>query len=504
MELAWISGELPAPWASPLRTPTEFAGLPLSAVGWSVTSPNPWVSWSSSVGREWCVGGVPGNPALDTPSQGTAAPSIQAVVTLNLTSNANLSFLLAGLLDNNSTVANGHLGVNGYFVDITNQLPTLGLNPVVLSVLANSSQPDSGVFGTPCSLCVPALPGAAPLRALGLHPHDLFSFFSGLWNSFAGVLTEVFTHLSTLVHALVGIVWNGLIAAEMFFAHLPQGLAHYAMVVVHGVVSGLKAVGGILLHGLQVLLAFIIKKVKQLFNDALQPFYNLRNSFAQSVLNALDPTGPEAVWNALSGSLFLLGITVATVIQVAIGVMTAVTFGAGSILTSIIVGLVLSFGVTALLVILPTLISPGTAMVNSCQSFSQNFLSQPSQAGNWTTWADAFGFWQVGTSNVVAFQELRVAWAGEGSMFDFATQTAAFAFGLLADAFVFYANYLYGTHDTPDAITTTNNAIVVGAVSVILEVPSLIHSEDKTLDGVILGMDTLAWGISAAELKSGY
>ncbi len=346
MELAWIPGELPtlyasppAPWAIP-----NLSALPIfppPAVGWS-TTPDLGANWSCTVGGEWCVGGVPGNPALDTPSQGTAAPSIQAVVTLNLTSDANLSFLLAGLLDNNTTVENGHLGVNGYFVDITDQLPTLGLNPVVLSVLANSSQPDSGVFGAPCSVCVPALPGAAALRALGLHPHGLFSFISGLWNSFSGVLAEVLTHLSTLVHELVGIVWNGLIAAEMFFAHLPQGLAHYAMVVVHGAVSGLKTVGGILLHGLQVIVAFVEKEVTAFIDSVLAPLKNdvvaLTADYALPLGNALcngcsgaDPS----VGNALFGGVFLsilsASAVVAIVAEVILTILTGVTLGLSQI-----------------------------------------------------------------------------------------------------------------------------------------------------------------------------
>ena len=435
------------------------------------------------------AGDIPSTPTLETSCAGCAAQAVQSVVWVNISELASTNFsqvggqqeltdLLGGLLLNSSG------NVTGSLRPVTSELPTLGLSRQVMGALANVALPNDGGYPAP-----PANVQAPPKEEQWWQVPGTV-----LWNAVSGVV------------GLVSVAWDATAAAAEYLANAAGVLLTDLGItaLVDQAVAALKTVASAMETALQALLAFVEKEVTALFNTALQPFYQARNAFAQSVLNALDPTGPEAVWDALSGSLFLLGITVAAVIQVAIGRLTAVTFGAGSILTSIVVGLVLSLAVTAILYVLPALISPGTAMVNSCQSFSQSFLSQPSQAGNWTTWADTFGFWQVGTSNVVAFQALREAWAGEGSVFDFVTQTAAFAFGLLVDAFAFYANYLYGTHDTPDAITTTNNAIIVGAVSVILEVPSLIHSEDKTLDGVILGMDALAWGISAAELESGY
>ncbi|MCL4324083.1 MAG: hypothetical protein M1144_01245, partial [Candidatus Thermoplasmatota archaeon] len=270
-------------------------------------------------------------------------------------------------------------------------------------------------------------------------------------------------------------------------------------------VAALKTVASAMEAALQALLAFVIKEVTTLFNTALQPFYQARNAYSQSVLAALDPTGPEAVWDALGGTLFELGITIAVVIQVAIGILTGVSLGTVAILQQILIGLILTFGITALLYTLPSLTSPGRAMVNSCQTFANNILPQPSQAANWTTWADTFVYWETGASNAVAFQGLREGWTNaETGIGTFVAQTIAFTFGLLGTSFAFYAHYLKSNGDAPDASATTINAFIVTAVSLVAEGAAFKSSTDRVLDAAILGMDATAFGISIAEWKAGY
>jgi hypothetical protein len=309
----------------------------------------PWTPFDTT--SLWAVPPV----TMATPSVWTPSPEIQAVVTL--TSDTNLTYLLAGLLDNNTTLPNGQLGVNGYFVNVTDQLPTLGLNAVVLSTLANSSQPDSGVFGAPCALCIPATPGAVALDMLHLHPHDLFSFFAGLWNSFSGVVAALLTHLATLVHALVGIVWNALIAAEAFFDHIRQGLAHYTLVFVQNAVSDLKTAGKILLDGLQVLVAFVEREITALVNAVVSPIRTAVNNYLSSVnqdfrsmYTAVGNGQPvttslgKPFWQDMVLPLLLM-TAVAVVVETALVVVNGLSLGAGffvGILVTVIVGTVLT------------------------------------------------------------------------------------------------------------------------------------------------------------------
>ena len=324
------------------------------------------------------AGGVPSDLNLSTGCSQCPAPTLQAVITLNLTSDANLTYLLAGLLDNNTTVAGGKLGVNGHFVDITDQIPTLGLNSVILSTLANSSQPDSGVFGAPCSVCIPALPGAAAMEMLHLHPHDLFSIFAGLWNSLSGVVAALLTHLATLIHTLVGIAWNDLIAAEVFFDHIREGLAHYAMVIVHGVVSGLKVVGGILLQGLQMLLAFIKNVITTLLGTAIHPLQQAFTNYWRSVESPLSeaqnytsqgqspPTSSlVAVWSALGGSVFMDTMLLSTVLAAVVTVIMTVNLG-----TSFLLPILLTVIITAALQE-----SPLGTLLSDLQSAFEQLLS---------------------------------------------------------------------------------------------------------------------------------
>ena len=345
----------------------------------------PWTPFDPT--SRWTV--PPAPPSVwTTPSDfavsGTAAPAIQTVLTLNLTSDANLTYLLAALLDNNTTLPNGQLGVNGYFVNVTDQLPTLGLNTVVLSTLANSSQPDSGVFGAPCALCIPATPGAVALDMLHLHPHDLFSFFAGLWNSFSGVVAALLTHLATLVHALVGIVWNALIAAEAFFDHIRQGLAHLAEVAEQAAVSALTAVGQALEAALQALLAFVKAEIIKLLTPIITPIVNAAKAFDSALGTASNATivdiqtsgsvspADAMAWAHSFDTVAELGAAVGIAITIVLIVTTSVGLGTG-----FLVGLLLSLIPTFLQNLIPGLASisslTSSAILNLEASFSNPF-----------------------------------------------------------------------------------------------------------------------------------
>ena len=199
----------------------------------SGTNPNTQYAVSTLADTENCTqdlgssancqaGGVPSNPALATSSPGNAAPSLQGVFTLNVSSDSDLGNLLAGLLDNSTG------GVNGTFQDVTYELPTLGLNYIVADALVNASQPNSGVFGAPISEAT-----SPPPPCTGL---------CSVWNTVSGVVTTIVTGIVSVI----GVVWSAAEAAFTYFHSIVQGLAHLAEVAEQATVSVLKAVASAL------------------------------------------------------------------------------------------------------------------------------------------------------------------------------------------------------------------------------------------------------------------
>ena len=140
-------GNFQDPWAAGTDPGTLYSVTTVADTGGCGASP-----------ANCAAGGVPSNPTLETSCTGCAAPAVQAVVTLNLTSNSDLNDLLAGLLDNNTVGANGELGVNGSFEAVTYQLPSLGLSSTVMGALANAITESDGLNGTPVSEAVPPPP----------------------------------------------------------------------------------------------------------------------------------------------------------------------------------------------------------------------------------------------------------------------------------------------------------------------------------------------------------
>ncbi len=359
MAVLWTPFDEPIPWALP-QVPYV-----------TISTTDGWTSQLS-----FSVSGVPSNPNIES-CIGCAAPSVQTVVTLNLTSYSNLTYLLAGLLDNNTTLSNGELGVNGYFVDVTNQIPTLGLNPVVLSVLANSSQPDSGVFGASCSVCVPTLPGAAAFLALRLHPHDLFAFFAGLWNSFSGVIAALVTHLAALVHALVGLAWDAFLAAAAYFNHIREGLAHVAMVFVQASVHFLGEVGHALEAALQALLAFVLNAIETLLKPIVSAITNSMGTYISSLWTDFGPLwsdqnksktpSPSQVFplidNLLGQTPIFVALGLGVLVEIAFGVASVLVPGTSFVedaLETVVIGTILSSFIGFLSSLIPSIfMSPG-------------------------------------------------------------------------------------------------------------------------------------------------
>jgi hypothetical protein len=207
----------------------------------STTNGSTPLNCTQTPGNPNCAaGGVPSNPALETSCSGCAAPALQAVLTVNITSQQDLDALVAGLLDNTT------LGVNGTFLSVTGELSTLGLNAAVMSALVNSVVNSTGVFGAPVSTAQP--PSPPPPSCSGLWC---------VWNTVSGIVTST-------VGAIVGVVWDATVAASAFFDEVAQGLVAFAENPVGATVAALKAVGHALEAALQDMVTFVVFTVEEL------------------------------------------------------------------------------------------------------------------------------------------------------------------------------------------------------------------------------------------------
>lgn len=273
------------------------------------------------------------NLALEAPCTGCAAPSVQAVVTLNLTSNSDLNDLLAGLLDNNTVGASGELGVNGSFEDVTYQLPSLGFNPVVMSALANAVAESDGLNGTPVSEAAPPPPPPPPCSGLIC-----------LWNTVSGIVVGI-------AGAIYGAVWTAVEAATQFLKQLGAGLSHLAEVAESAAVGVLAAVGAALEAALQALLAYLKSLLTKLLSDIVNTEESAISEMSDGVLGAMgladnDLLGyftgevPQAALagavNAVFAPFMAIGFAVATIVAIGLTIALNLIPGAESLIVTLI------------------------------------------------------------------------------------------------------------------------------------------------------------------------
>lgn len=294
-------------------------------------------------------------------------------------------------------VLNSTDNLTGNILTVTSELGTLGLPSNVLGPMANLSLTNGGAYAAPRY----QQPQPAPpwWESVG---EDSYNLLGGVADA---------TGLATLV----SIAWNGILAAAAYVGEAYHWLEqHTGLEKLSQIASGLKLLASAMKWALDALISFAITEISMILNMALSPFYSLRDSFSSGLADAVDPSGSPAIWLALSGPLLGIGLAVAVALEVAMGVVTGLTLGSASLI-SILVGLVLSFGIAAIEAEVPGASAPSSAMVSACESTANEYLNQSSQAGNWTSWADAFVYWEAGTSNAYAFQSLRDGWADESA-----------------------------------------------------------------------------------------
>jgi hypothetical protein len=266
------------------------------------------------------AGGVPGNPTLETPSEAGAA--LQAVLTLNVSSQNELDLLLAAMLDNVTG------GVNGTFQNVALYVPSLGLPSAVLAALANVTTTSDGLYGVP--------------QDTGTSSTSSGSVWSLLWNTFSGLVDTVVADVQTVV----SVVYDATVATLHFFENLPQALATWGETAIARTVSGLVTAGKVLNTALNDLLAAVVSGVKLILTPITRPLEQMASSYYSGLNNSMNSGNAAEFGVALSGNFFLLALGLGTAMEVAIGVATPVDLGP-SFLITIVIGLLITVALEA-------------------------------------------------------------------------------------------------------------------------------------------------------------
>ncbi len=272
-------------------------------------------------------GGVPSNPALETSCAGCAAQAVQSVVWVNISELASTNFsqvggqqeltdLLGGLLLNSSG------NVTGSLRPVTSELPTLGLSRQVMGALANVALPNDGGYPAP-----PANVQAPPKEEQWWQVPGTV-----LWNAVSGVV------------GLVSVAWDATAAAAEYLANAAGVLLTDLGItaLVDQAVAALKTVASAMEAALQALLAFvkaaIVTFLKQAFAALSNEMTQLSKTYASPIFSGLQSGSGlgAAVFGGQMLFLLTVGATMTTVLFIALGLVSAVSFGVGDVVLLVI------------------------------------------------------------------------------------------------------------------------------------------------------------------------
>jgi hypothetical protein len=333
-------------------------------------------------------GGVPSDPQLE---QSQPALSVEAVIGINVSTQANWESLLAGLLLNSSG------NFTGWLFSAAPYLESLGLSSSVTGSMANPAFENDGGYGAPVS-----------------QQHKPNS-----WNTFAA------SAIWNVVSGIVGVLstcWTAAFAGFVYVADLAAEAGNLALGLL-STIPALKAAERAILWAFEQLGTLILGEVKTLLSSALQPFFHLDNSYCGTLnqsANALyadtgslgAPTTSHIVnfWNALQGPIFWIGIALGIAVEVAIYVTTPLDLGpaflVGIILQLIVLGALLSVGNFA-----KGLDDLSYSGVRSIEAIVNASLADPTVKDQvkWSAFASAIGFASTDVSLALTYTMWRDA-----------------------------------------------------------------------------------------------
>jgi hypothetical protein len=260
------------------------------------------------------TGGLASNPTIYATVP--APPALQAVVTLNVTSQATFDLLLAALLDNTTGAWNG---VNGTFQSITNQVESMGFDAPVLAALANVPVVSQGLYGPPTYSKEPSA--------------------SGIWGDFWNAVTAVATTITGAIVSIVGEVYSAAVAVAIYL----DGIAHEALAIGGELLARTAAtlvhVGDTIVSALNAILEYILSLVKGALASVVDPVVSAAKGFDQALgatsnTTVLDVSDGGSVtpahalaWAHAFDPAAYLGTAIALVVTIAFGILLPFSLG---------------------------------------------------------------------------------------------------------------------------------------------------------------------------------
>lgn len=447
----------------------------------------------SSSDADLC-GGVPSNPSLEANDQ---ALQVQAVFWINVSASGDgqnlssgsavLADLLGGLLLNSTG------GFAGNLLNVTSELSTLGLSSNIVTALANSSSPNDGAYGVPVS-------SASSSNYSPSSPPPWWDVVaSDIWNSVSGAVNTVVTAVSHLI----SVVWTATIAAAVYLADAAVALANkLGIALVNQAASALRAIGSAMWTALQQVLNFVIDVIQALISAAVAGWKalvgayvtGLNDSLAQAVSTVksgerITSGEASAIWQALSGSIWLIGIAAAVAVQIAVGIATAVSFGLSE-LALLVIGIFVS---VTLSVLWPNL---GSTLVSTVISKIEGFVnethSQASNQAEWTIFSESITWIDDGVTGPIAAYQFLTAVSKGGPIH--LTDSVSFALAMVTIDMDAYAATVGDPWQLGDA------SAVMAGLSVFFDVVGIVQDDadststpvDFAVDGLVLALDGLA------------
>lgn len=388
-----------------------------------------------------------------TGENGSESRQIQLVVWLNVTNSSTFSSqagelrsLLAGLILN-ATGATSFQVVN-----VSGDLDWLELPQTVMSVIASPSVVNIGGQSAPwyCSGCSS---GDRPLDGLSLS--SLLGSLDPVWNDLIGFGTWFLQGLESIPAEFVSAAES----AGAYIAGAVSGVLTAAsdglQVLAQQTVQALRAIEQAMLWALDQL-------VDKVLEPLLQPLLNAAESFDASLAAAANATINDQVslgyvtpadgvaWAHAFDSIAYLGAAIAIGVSVAIAILTAVSLGAG-FLVSLILSLIPTFA-QYLVQGLATVTSLSSQAVTDLENSFPNSVSK-------TTWGALAGAVAIAASGADFFWALATA-AMKGL-----TESIALtlAFSIIADLVVFVVSWVSWASQTASLAITA--LLVAGAAT---------------------------------------
>ncbi len=212
-------------------------------------------------------GTVPSNPNLMASNNGLA---VGAVFTVNLNSSTDFEGLLGGLLLNSSG------NFTGWAMGATALLPSLGLMPSVVSVLANAAFENDGAYGPPTS------------SAVQVSPHPWWDVLAtAIWNAVSGVITGA-----------LSIVWNAVVAVASYIGDLASNVYKWGLTVLNQAAKYLKQVAAAIIAAAEAFIKALVDAATALVTAAWNGLLTVVTDYVTLV---------QASFAACMGAVYLAG-----------------------------------------------------------------------------------------------------------------------------------------------------------------------------------------------------